>query len=188
MDILYYLTGDNPEGIQGFYIFHSGEPKTDDDNHIVLGEDGKPEIKKDHYHVTISYDNPRTKRAVIKAFSHQIDGALIQKTQDINSTYNYMLHKTYDCFVVGKKVYQHKDIKPLGNGSLALLNQVAGLETETTNIVKDIISIGECEENPLELVKNFVDCPEHLKFIVKNPYFVRTFLMKSVEKNYKKKS
>lgn len=178
MDILYYLTGDNPEGIQGYYILHKGEPATDDKNNVKTDENGNVIYKKDHYHVQISYSNPRTKRGVLKSFSYLIESPLVAKTQDINSTYLYMLHKTYDCFIAGKKVYHHSDIKLLGNGSLSLLNSVSGVESDLSEQVKDFLSVGELCTNPIDFLKCFVNSEQHLKTILKNPYFVKTFCMK----------
>lgn len=186
MDILYYLTSDNPEGIQGYYIYHSGEPATDSKNNVKTDENGNVIYKKAHYHVQISYKNPRTKRSVLKAFSHLIASPLVEKTQDINSTYLYMLHKTYDCFKVGKKVYQHSDIKLLGNGSLSLLNAVSGIESDLSEQIKDFISVGECIDSPIEFLKCFVNSEQHLKTILKNPYFIKTFCIKDTDKRSKK--
>ena len=178
MDILYYLSGDNPEGIQGFYILHKGEPKTDEKNEVCKDENGNIVYKKDHYHVVISYVNPRTKRGVLNAFSKLIESPLVQKTQDINSTYLYMLHKTYDSFRAGKKVYQHSDIIPLGNNSKTLLDSVAGLHNDLSEQIKDFLYVGERTDSPTEFLKCFVGMENHLKTILKNPYFVKTFCIK----------
>lgn len=188
MDILYYLTGDNPEHIQGYYILHKGEPATDEKNNVKIDENGNVVYKKDHYHVQISYDNPRTKRGVLKAFSHLIESPLVAKTQDINSTYLYMLHKTYDCFRAGKKVYQHSDIKLLGNNSLSLLNSVSGIESDLSEQIKDFISVGECCDSPVDFLKCFVNSEQHLKTILKNPYFIKTFCIKDADKKGVKKN
>lgn len=177
-DILYYLSGDNPEGIKGFYILHKGEPKTDEKNDICRDDNGNIIYKKDHYHVTITYKNARSLHGVYKAFSYQIDKALIEPTSDINSTYLYMLHRTYDCFKVGKKVYNYSDVKPLGNDSAAYLLKVSGGGSdlkETVSHLCEASSVASSCKDMLQIVlDNYGD--SELKFLVKNAYFIKTFM------------
>lgn len=177
-DILYYLSGDNPEGIKGFYILHKGEPKTDEKNKICRDENGNIIYKKDHYHVTITYKNARSLHGVYKAFSYQIEKALIEPTSDINSTYLYMLHRTYDCFKVGKRVYNHSDIKPLGNDSDSYLLKVSGGGSDLKETVSHICEASSVAFSCQELLNVVLDSygDNELKFLIKNAYFVKTFM------------
>lgn len=179
MDILYYLTGDNPEGIKGFYILHKGEIDIDEKTgEKKLDENGNIKVKKDHYHVCITYKNARTDSSVYKAFAKQIEKPLISRTSDINSTYLYMLHRTYDCFTAGKTVYNHSDVKPLGNDSSAYLLNVSGGGSdlkETVFHLCEASSVASSCKDMLQIVlDNYGD--SELKFLVKNAYFIKTFM------------
>lgn len=179
MDILYYLTGDNPEGIKGFYILHKGEVDVDEKTgEKKVDENGNIKVKKDHYHVLITYKNARTDCSVYKAFAKQIEKPLISRTSDINSTYLYMLHRTYDCFTAGKTVYNHSDIKPLGNDSESYLCKVSGggsdLKETVSHLCEASSAASSCKDMLRIVLDNYGD--SELKFLVKNAYFIKTFI------------
>lgn len=179
MDILYYLTGDNPEGIKGFYILHKGEVDIDEKTgEKKVDENGNIKVKKDHYHVLITYKNARTDCSVYKAFAKQIEKPLISRTSDINSTYLYMLHRTYDCFTAGKTVYNHSDVKPLGNDSESYLRKVSGGGSDLKETVSHICQASSVSKSCQELLNVVLDSygDNELKFLIKNAYFVKAFM------------
>lgn len=128
-DIIDFLDKGRCPFVQGFYIKH--EP-----DYSETTQEGE---KKEHWHVVLHFQNPRTvcgvqsifggcyvqmkedgtKRAVLDSTGlngvewekHSVSKALISTVSDIHSYSMYLLHKTYAAIRAGKKEYQLKDCK-----------------------------------------------------------------------------
>lgn len=130
MDFLTYIN--NAKSLQGikpdfqaFYIFHKAE-KTE---------------KKDHYHLQIYFDNERTVNGVCKMFGvgnyyrdsnnsfravydttgfpeeikieqrQNVTPSICSAVSDIHSYYMYLKHRTYACYLEGKRQYSDSDFR-----------------------------------------------------------------------------
>ena len=130
MDFLTYI--DNAKSLQGikpdfqaFYIFHKAEKSE----------------KKDHYHLQLYFQNERTVNGVCKMFGvgnyyrdsnnsyravydskgfpeeieieqrQNVTPSICSAISDIHSYVMYLTHRTYACYLEGKKQYDYSDFR-----------------------------------------------------------------------------
>ena len=194
-ELLDYLMSDNIERVRGYYIIHQPRVKTNEEigEPIINEETGLPEMTKQHIHVVVNFPNARSKDGVIKAlclFKDEVetDDNNNQKTvskpihvesvKDICSMYYYCLHWTYACKREGKEEYKESDIVKLGNDSVDFVLSCKGERDLTTRVTcAELLQKAEKSRDARELLMNCIDDEHHVKFMLKNPYFVKIFIL-----------
>lgn len=173
----------------------------------VIGEDGNPVMLKEHTHVMVQFPSPRSASGVIKALclykddknvseheedeennaeSHTtspttINGKkciAVKPVSDISSLYYYFLHWTYACQREGKERYEEKDIKQLGNDSADFVLSCKGERTLTSRVTcAELLQKAKGTSTANGLLLNCIDDEHLVKFMLKNPYFVKQFII-----------
>lgn len=192
-ELLDYLKTDTVEGIRGLYIQHKGELKKTPDGQPLLDDEGTPQYAKDHIHVMIEFPNGRSAEGVRKALcfekieisngeseeDEQHHARVVFPVSDRTSMYYYFLHWTFACAKAGKERYEEKDIHLLGNDSQDFWLSCNGEKKSTSRklcaeLLSDAMEVHDCRE----LLIHSIDDEEKVKFLVKNPYFVKSFIMR----------
>lgn len=206
-DLLNYLHTDNIEKIRGCYINHESKPKTDKETgEVITDENGAPVMLKAHTHVMVQFPSPRSASGVIKTLclykdnenEHEEDeenkkdsdtacpSAIggrkcirVEPVSDVTSMYYYFLHWTYACQRDGKERYVEKDIHQLGNDSLDFVLACKGERDLTKRVTcAELLNHAEKAQSPRELLMDCIGDENLVKFIMKNPYFVKEFIIK----------
>lgn len=190
-DLLKYLESDNIEGIRGLYILHKGEELKDDEGKPLLDDEGKPKIAKDHYHVMIDFPNPRTAKGVQKALCFDLSeldsvedetdiqehkARHVEHVSDRVGMYIYFLHWSYRCSRQGKIRYSESDICLLGNESCDFLLSCSYEKERTARVLCSEL-LAKNTETPKKLLHDCLDDERLVKFIMKNSYFVKQFII-----------
>ena len=191
-DLLKYLESDNVEGIRGLYILHKGEELKDDEGKPLLDDEGKPKIAKDHYHVMIEFPNPRTAKGVQKALCFDLSelevsdeneqdlqehkSRHVENVSDRVGMYIYFLHWSYRCSRQGKIRYSESDIQLLGNESCDFLLSCSYEKERTSRVMcSELLSMNA--QSPKTLLHDCLHDEKLVKFIMKNSYFVKQFIV-----------
>lgn len=193
-DLLAYLKTDNIEKIRGFYIMHQPKVKTNEETgEPVLKEDGTPEMTKAHYHVIVNFPNARSADGVVKAlclFKDEVEKnendnteetvskpIHVESVHDISSMYYYCLHWTYACKRANKEEYKESDIIKLGNDSSDFVLSCKGERDLTSRVTcAELLQRAEKTSSCKGLLMECIDDEHLVKFMLKNPYFVKTFI------------
>lgn len=201
-DLLNYLHTDNIEMIRGCYINHVSKPKVDKSTgEIVIDDNGMPVMLKEHTHVMVQFPSPRSASGVIKSLclykddnndenSEEFDTICpsviggkkcirVEPVSDISSMYYYFMHWTYACQREGKERYEEKDIHQLGNDSADFVLSCAGERNLTKRVsCAELLQHSEKCSSARELLLECIDDENLVKFMIKNPYFVKEFIIK----------
>lgn len=196
-DLLNYLSTDNVEGARGCYIFHDGELVINlETGEPELDENGEPKMRKDHIHCMVEFPNPRSREGVQKALCFDLlnlqtadeESSEDEKEHTVKvvfpvtdrvSMYLYFLHWTYRCSKEGKKRYKETDIKLFGNESADFVLSCSCEKEKTARVTcAELLSYSEKAHSARELLMNCIDDENLVKFMMKNPYFVKEFILK----------
>lgn len=122
----------------------------------------------------------QTKTDVVNASDEQMhESMLVFSVNDVTSLYWYFLHKTYACAKEGKEEYDESEICLLGNDSPDFVLMAKGQRDLTTKVTcAELLQKAEKSKNPRELLMNCIDDEHLVKFMCKNPYFVKAFILK----------
>ena len=128
------------------------------------------EKKKEHYHVLIEYDGPKTYKSIKEEICDEIGATIPKKVESIRGYYRYLTHMDNP----EKAQYKQEDIKNYNGFRIELTN------TETTLIKMKILNIRE-EKNILEY-KDLVDYMrelgdiDYLEMVSNHTYFFDKYL------------
>lgn len=175
---------------------------------VVTDENGSPVMLKAHTHVMVQFPSPRSASGVIKALclykeddceneheedqenTNDADTACpsiiggrkcirVEPVSDISSMYYYFLHWTYACHRDGKEQYEEKDIHQLGNDSADFVLSCTGERDLTKRVTcAELLQHSEKCSSARELLLDCIDDENLVKFMMKNPYFVKEFIIK----------
>lgn len=175
---------------------------------VVTDENGVLVMLKAHTHVMVQFPSPRSASGVIKSLCLYKDGEheheheedqenqeesdtacpsiiggrkciRVQPVSDISSMYYYFLHWTYACQRDGKERYKETDIKQFGNDSLDFVLSCKGERDLTKRtICAELLNQSDKCSSSRELLLNCIDDEHIVKFMMKNPYFVKEFIVK----------
>ena len=199
VDFMTYLQNKKKEyysEFQGFYIYHQPE-----DNE-----------KKAHWHLILYFPNERTVGGVCKLFgkgNYYIDSRgkkravfdltgfpkdieiqvcdnvtpdICEAVSDIHSIYQYLLHRTYDSFLKGKRVYDRKDIKYINN-DFEVVSAVVELPKKIAPAGAELIEIMTYIENErllnMSSLLHFLyinDRGDLIKYIERHSYLVKSIV------------
>lgn len=195
-----YLKTNNPEKINAIRIFHFGEPYFNKNNVEISVENvyngklalsewysyclkvGKKRVKngkcyeKNHYHFILEYPNCHSIKSVSDNFG--LSGSLVSIVSDRKQYFLYCMHMTYAS--LNKRTYKLSDWEILGNKSADLFRSCTYDNTDNTSDMEKVETLSLENEfaDGHELLQNilFKGDKELLQFVMKNPYFVKTFI------------
>lgn len=191
-DLVDYLKTNNCERIRGYYITHISKPKINKDTgEIEKDENGNDIILKEHSHFVVNFPTQRTANGVVKSLCLYKDEVneneesnsekkpvKVEPVSDISSMYYYTLHWTYACQRENKERYEEKDITPLGNDSNDFILSCRGERDLTSRVTcVELLQRSETSKDCKTLLMNCVDDEHLVKFMLKNPYFVKQFIV-----------
>lgn len=102
---------------------------------------------------------------------------------DSTSMYYYCLHWTIACQRQHKERYEYYDIKPLGNDSVDYILSCRGERELTARVTcAELLQKAESASCARELLMNCIDDEHHVKFIMKNPFFVKSFILREEQR------
>ncbi|MCQ2744645.1 MAG: replication protein [bacterium] len=195
-----YLKSNNLEKINAIRIFHFGEPYENKNKVEISMENvcngklsrsewysyclkvGKKRVRngkcyeKDHYHFILEYPNCHSIKSVSDNFG--LSGSLVSIISDRKQYFLYCMHLTYAS--MGKRTYKLSDWEILGNNSTDLFRTCTYDNTDNTSNMEKVETLfleNECADSH-ELLQNilFKGDKELLEFVLKNPYFVKTYI------------
>lgn len=122
----------------------------------------------------------QTKTDVVNANDEQMHTSmLVFSVSDCTSMYWYFLHRTYACAKEGKEEYDESEICLLGNDSADFVLSCKGSRDLTTRVTcAELLQRSEKLKSPRELLLNCIDDEHLVKFMCKNPYFVKAFMLR----------
>lgn len=104
---------------------------------------------------------------------------LVFSVNDVTSIYYYFLHWSYSCQREGKERYSEDDIKKLGNDSADFVLLAKGQRDLTTKVTcAELLQRSENCKDARSLLMNVIDDEHLVKFLCKNPYFVKSFILR----------
>lgn len=126
----------------------------------------------------------QTKTDVVNASDEDMhQSMLVFSVNDVTSLYWYFLHKTYACAKEGKEEYDESEIQLLGNDSPDFLLSALGQRDLTTRVTcAELLQKAETAKNPRDLLMNCIDDEHLVKFMCKNPYFVKAFILREEQR------
>ena len=143
----------------------------------------------------VEFPNPRSREGVQKALCFDLLN-LQSADEEVNedekehtakavfpvtdrvSMYLYFLHWTYRCSKEGKKRYKESDIKLFGNESADFVLSCSYEKEKTARVTCASLSHADNCASSRELLMDCIDDEKLVKFMVKNPYFVKEFIIK----------
>lgn len=174
----------------------------------VIDENGAPVMLKPHTHVMVQFPSPRSASGVIKSLclykddaydneheedeenTKDIDTACpsviggkkcirVEPVSDISSMYYYFMHWSYACQRANKERYDEKDIHQLGNDSADFVLSCKGERDLTKRVAcSELLQHSEKCNSARDLLLECIDDEYLVKFMMKNPYFVKEFIIK----------
>lgn len=174
----------------------------------VLDNNGLPVMLKAHTHVMVQFPSPRSASGVIKALclykdeehdrEHEEDEEntkdtdtscpsviggkkciRVEPVSDISSMYYYFMHWTYACQRDNKERYEEKDVHQLGNDSADFVLSCKGERDLTKRVTcAELLTHADKCSSARELLLDCIDDENLVKFMMKNPYFVKEFIIK----------
>lgn len=109
------------------------------DKDIDKYAEGGPELKKEHYHVLVEYEGPKTYKSVKEEICDEIGATIPKKIESLRGYYRYLTHMDNP----EKAQYKQEDIREYNGFKLDLTN------SEIT-IIKDKICNDIVNKNILE--------------------------------------
>lgn len=108
---------------------------------------------------------------------------LVFSVNDKTSLYWYFLHRTYACAKAGKEEYEESEICMLGNDSPDFVLSCKGQRDLTTKVTcAELLQKSEGVKDARTLLMNCIDDEHLVKFICKNPYFVKSFILREEQR------
>ncbi|MBO7735485.1 MAG: hypothetical protein J6S67_23170 [Methanobrevibacter sp.] len=102
---------------------------------------------------------------------------------DNSSMYYYCLHWTIACQIEKKERYEESDIFLLGNDSADFVLMCKGQRDLTTRVTcAELLQRSENVKDARGLLQNVIDDEHLVKFLCKNPYFVKAFILKEEQR------
>lgn len=160
--------------------------------------------KKEHIHVMIHFDYPRTASGFCSAFGTgnfiKSDDGYEPVSDDVDFTglsvvqlpilshaeivsspadyFRYVLHQDFKSVKAGKKKYQISDITFCGNENE--LRKLACQEYQQfNNIINDLMNFSDCAENARDLMHILIDNSRYdlISYIQGHSYFIKEFFL-----------
>lgn len=171
--------------------------------------------KKEHIHVMIHFDYPRTASGFCSAFgtgrfiksgdeykpiSDDVDCTglpvvqlpILSHAEIVSSPadyFRYVLHQDFKSVKAGKKKYQISDITFRGNENE--LRKLAYQEYQQfNNLINDLMSYADCSESAHDLIQTLIDNNRYdlISYIQGHSYFIKEFFLHTEMKPEPKKT
>lgn len=126
----------------------------------------------------------QTKTDVVNANDESMHKSMcVFSVNDVTSLYWYFLHRTYACAKEGKEEYDESDICLLGNDSPDFVLLAKGQRDLTTKVTcAELLQKAEKVKSPRDLLMNCIDDEHLVKFMCKNPFFVKAFILREEQR------